>query len=63
VAGDPRATPQWIAADGDSILATVERLHAVAIQNFPGSDEFLDPMARLPTLLGNLDQYVGRADA
>jgi hypothetical protein len=32
------------------VLATLERLYAVAIEGHPGSDEFLDRMAWLPAL-------------
>ena len=53
--GDPSATPEWIAANVDGVLATVERLYSVAIQGFPGSDEFFDRMRWLPQLLVKLD--------
>jgi hypothetical protein len=54
--GDPSATPEWIAANVDVVLATVERLYRVAIQGFPGSDEFLDRMEWLPALLVDLER-------
>jgi hypothetical protein len=54
--GDPRATPSWIAMHTDEILATVERLYSVAMQGFPGSDEYLERMAWLPELLASLDR-------
>ena len=54
-AGEPAATPDWIAANVDGVLATVERLYSVAIQGFPGSDEFFDRMRWLPQLLVKLD--------
>jgi hypothetical protein len=38
------------------VLATVERLYSVAIQGFPGSDEFFDRMGWLPVLLLKLDE-------
>jgi hypothetical protein len=38
------------------MLATVERLCAVAIEDHPGSAEFLDRMSWLPPLLAMLDQ-------
>jgi hypothetical protein len=52
--GDPNATPAWVAANVDSVLATVERLFAVAIQDFP--DEFFARMRWLPGLLQRLDR-------
>jgi hypothetical protein len=36
-AGDPCATPQWIAANIDGILATIERLYAAATDDQPGA--------------------------
>ena len=54
-AGEPAATSAWIATHTDEILATIERLYAVAIEDHPGSDEFLDRMAWLPALIRDLD--------
>jgi hypothetical protein len=54
--GDPNATPALIEANIDSLLATVERLYSVAIQGFPGSDEFFERMGWLPQLLVKLDK-------
>jgi hypothetical protein len=53
--GDLRATPEWIASNVDGILATVERLYAVAIRDFPGSDDFFDRLVWLPPLLAEFD--------
>jgi hypothetical protein len=33
------------------VLATIERLYAMAIEDFPGSDHFLGRMGWLPELL------------
>jgi hypothetical protein len=58
-AGDPNATPQWIAANVDEMLATIERLYAMATDDQPGSAEFLDRMAWLPALLAEFDDAPG----
>jgi hypothetical protein len=54
--GEPGATPSWIATHTDEILATLERLYAMATDDQPGAAEFLDRMAWLPALLAELDQ-------
>jgi hypothetical protein len=57
VAGEPAATPEWIRANVDALLATVERLYAVALEgDYSGAIEFLDRMSWLPPLLAELDQ-------
>ena len=56
-AGEP-TTLDWIGANVDPILVTVERLYSVATQDFPGSDEFLNRMAWLLPLLQRLNQSV-----
>jgi hypothetical protein len=56
-AGEPCATPAWIAAHTDEIVAVVERLYAVAADSDnPGAGEFLDRLAWLPPLLADLDR-------
>ena len=56
-AGEPCATPEWIAAHTDEIMAVVERLYAVAADSDnPGAGEFLDRLAWLPPLLADLDR-------
>ena len=62
-AGEPAATPAWIATHTDEILATVERLYAMAVQGHLGTDEFLDRMAWLPALLEDLGRPRARLDA
>ena len=55
--GEPCATPQWLAANVDSVLAVVERLFAVAADSDnPGAGEFLDRLAWLPPLLADLNR-------
>jgi hypothetical protein len=55
--GEPCATPEWLAANVDSVLAVVERLYAVAADSDnPGAGEFLDRLAWLPPLLADLDR-------
>lgn len=55
--GEPCATPEWLAANVDSVLAVVERLYAVAADSDnPGAGEFLDRLAWLPPLLVDLDR-------
>ena len=54
---EPAATPEWIAANVDEMLATMERLYAVAAESDqPGAIEFLDRMRWLPPLLADLDR-------
>ena len=57
-AGEPCATPQWIAGNIDEVLAVIERLYRVGLEGHPGSDGFLDRMAWLPALLESLDEPV-----
>ena len=48
---------EWIAANVDEILATIERLYAHAGEvEGAGVIEFLDRMSWLPPLLAELDQ-------
>jgi hypothetical protein len=55
------ASPEWIAANVDDVLATMERLYAKAADDErPHVGEFLDRMAWLPALLQRLDQSVPR---
>jgi hypothetical protein len=55
-AGRDAASPEWIAANVDEVLATIERLYAMAADDErPGVGEFLDRMAWLPALLERLD--------
>jgi hypothetical protein len=55
--GEPCATPEWLAANVDSVLAVVERLYAVAADSDNlGAGEFLDRLAWLPALLAALDR-------
>jgi hypothetical protein len=53
--GDVNATPQWIEAHIDSMLAVIERLYSEAICG-PKARVFLDRLAWLPPLLAKLDQ-------
>jgi hypothetical protein len=54
-AGDPNATPEWIAANVDSMLATLERLFAAAAETDTlGAAEFLDRMSWLPALVDQI---------
>jgi hypothetical protein len=56
-AGRDAASPEWIAANVDEVLATIERLYAMAADDErPGVGEFLDRMAWLPALLERLDR-------
>jgi hypothetical protein len=55
-AGEPAATPAWIATHTDEILATIERLYAMATDDQPGADEFLDRLSWLPPLLVEIDR-------
>jgi hypothetical protein len=55
--GHAEATPLWIIGHVDLILATVERLYAVALdKGHPGSAEFLDRMAWLPRLVREIER-------
>jgi hypothetical protein len=56
-AGRDEASPEWIAANVDEVLATIERLYATAADDErPSVGEFLRRMAWLPALLERLDQ-------
>ena len=56
-AGDKMATPAWIGAHTDEILAVLERLYAQAVVHpTPGAAEFLARLAWLPPLLTYLEQ-------
>ena len=56
-AGDAAATPEWIAANVDGMIATLERLYALAAEDeHPGVGTFLYRMSWLPPLLADLDQ-------
>ena len=60
-AGRDAASPEWIAANVDEVLATIERLYAMAADDErPGVGEFLGRMAWLPALLERLDRPVPR---
>ena len=60
-AGRDAASPEWIAANVDEVLATIERLYAMADDDKrPGAGEFLGRMAWLPALLQRLEQPVPR---
>jgi hypothetical protein len=52
-AGEPPATPDWIRANVDSILATIERRYAMATDDQPTAAEFLD-MSWLPALVDEI---------
>jgi hypothetical protein len=55
--GDAAASPEWIRENIDSILASLEQLYAaVAADEHPGADAFLDRMQWLPPFLVNLAQ-------
>jgi hypothetical protein len=54
--GRDQGSPAWIVANVDSILATIERLYAMATEGHPGSAEFLQRMAWLPALIVKLDR-------
>ena len=59
--GREDVSPEWIAANVDEVLATIERLYATAADDKrPGSGEFLGRMAWLPPLLQRLES-TGRA--
>ena len=59
--GREDVSPEWIAANVDEVLATIERLYATAADDErPGSGEFLGRMAWLPALLQRLES-TGRA--
>src|SRR5262245_59082438 len=59
--GRDTVSPEWIGANVDEVLATIERLYATAADDKrPGAGEFLDRMAWLPALLQRLDRPVPR---
>ena len=61
LAGRDAVSPEWIAANVDEVLATIERLYAKAdADERPGVGEFLGRMAWLPALLQRLDQPAPR---
>src|SRR4051812_24462347 len=63
-AGRGQGTPEWIAAHTDVVLATIERLYAVAVDgNHPGSDEFLERLMWLPELIRRLEANTAPFDA
>lgn len=48
---------RWIRANVDSLLATIERLYAMALGgDLPGSAEFLERMALLPALVDEIER-------
>lgn len=52
---------RWIRANVDSLLATIERLYAMALGgDLPGSADFVDRMAWPPVLLVEIAQQVPR---
>jgi hypothetical protein len=56
-AGDAAATPEWIAANVDGMVATLERLYALAAEDeHPGVGTFLYRMSWLPTLLADIER-------
>jgi hypothetical protein len=61
-AGDPNATPEWIAANVDAMLATLERLFAAATDDQPGSGEFLARLSWLPKLVDEIAADGARLD-
>jgi hypothetical protein len=56
--GRDAGSPAWLRSNVDSVLATFERLYAVALEYHPSTAEFFDRMAWLPKLLQRLDQPV-----
>jgi hypothetical protein len=62
-AGEPAATPSWIATHTDEILATLERLFAMAGESdTPGAAEFLARMRWLPALVDEIAADGARLD-
>jgi hypothetical protein len=49
--GEAQGSPEWISANVDLVLATIERLYAMAIEGHSGSGEFLGRMSWLPRLV------------
>jgi hypothetical protein len=61
--GKDMGSPDWIRANVDSLLATVERLYAMALGGeHPGSQEFLDRMSWLPELARDLEHGAAQLD-
>jgi hypothetical protein len=55
--GRDQGSREWIGAHVDEMLATIERLYAVALDcEHPGAEEFLQRMGWLPTLIGDLSE-------
>ena len=52
----PAVTHEWSVANVDAILATLDRLYAVAAKDHPGAGEFLIRLAWLPPLLADLER-------
>jgi hypothetical protein len=52
----PWGHARWSVADVDAILATLDRLYAMAAKDHPGASEFLIRLAWLPPLLANLER-------
>lgn len=62
-AGRDQGSAEWIVANVDSLLATVERLYAVALDgDHPGSDEFLQRMVWLANLAKRIERAGSLAD-
>jgi hypothetical protein len=59
----PAVTHEWSVANVDAILATVERLYAMATDDQPGAAEFLDRMAWLRALVDEIAADGARLDA
>jgi hypothetical protein len=61
--GKDMGSPAWVRANVDSLLATVERLYAMALGgDHPGSAEFLDRMSWLPALARDLEHGAAQLD-
>jgi hypothetical protein len=61
-AGQNQGLPEWIAANVDEVLATVERLYETATDDQPGAAEFLKRMAWLPALVDEIAAAGARLD-
>lgn len=56
-AGRDQGSTEWIVANVDGVLASVERLYALALGgDHPGADEFVRRMSWLPALIPQLNQ-------
>jgi hypothetical protein len=62
-AGADQGSPEWIAANVDGIVATLELLFKAAAEDHPGSAEFLDRLSWLPPLIHNLEKGRTRPNA